>query len=178
MHRNCIFCLTLISDSLFFSCKRRLVQTNVTKLLLTKHNFLLFSRREFFFFFPLSITASTQFTALLSFACAGLMKEKEISFKGNYIYLLPSFSHVVLECNTNALLCQTCQDEHDAPFDGQCSDLWPTTDWCRCIGDGAASIWLAAAVSHARVSAGNIHAWGATSCYSIWSGERGSTAPL
>lgn len=85
MHRNCIFCLTLIRDSFFFYCKRRLVQTNVTKLLLTKHNILLVFYLQKGFFSPRSITAPTQFTPLLSFACAGQVKEKKSILKDNYI---------------------------------------------------------------------------------------------
>lgn len=169
MHRNCIFSLTLKRDSFFFYCKRRLVQTNVTKLLLTKHNFpLVFYFQTGILF---SITASTQITPLVSFYCAGLrrMKQKKSLLKTSTTICFPNFL-MFLNSTQNALLCQTCQYEYDALFDGQCSNLWPTTDSCQCIGDSVASIWLAAAISHVRVSVHNIHAWGPTSCYSIWSG--------
>lgn len=109
MHRNCIFCLTLIRDSLFFYCKSRLVQTNITKLLLTKHNFpLVFYFQKGILF---SITASTQFTPLVSFYCAGLrrMKQKISLLKTTTTICFPNFLTSFLNSTQNALLCQTSE---------------------------------------------------------------------
>lgn len=82
MHRNCIFCLTLRRDSFFFYCKRRLVQTNVTKLLLTKRNILLVFYLQKGFYSPLN---NSIYTAAFLCLC-WTSEEKKSIFKDNYIW--------------------------------------------------------------------------------------------
>lgn len=149
MQRNCIFCLTLIRDSLFFDCKRRFVQTNLTKLPLTKRSFPLVwcLQKGIIFCF------NTIYAAGFLLLCWTTWDEREeLTYKTTAASHCSNFLKFFLNSTQNTQSCHTCQYEYDAMFDGHCSNLWPATDSCQCIGDSKASIWLAVAISHVRVS--------------------------
>lgn len=100
MHRNCIFFLTLIGDVFsFFYCKRRFVQTNVTKLPLTKlSTHLLFPEGNYF----LNSSFNINYTAGFLLLCWTTRDEtEEISLKG---FASPSLT-LFLNSTQNALLC-------------------------------------------------------------------------
>lgn len=145
MQRNCIFCLTLIRDSLFFDCKRRSVQTNLTKLPLTKPSFPLVWCLQKGILFCFNTIYAAGFLLLRD-------EREELSYKTTATRHFDNFPKFFLNSTQNTQLCHMCQYEYDALFDGHCSNLWPATDLCQCIGDSKASIWLAVAISHERVS--------------------------
>lgn len=167
MQRNCIFCLTLIRDSLFFlDCKRRFVQTNLTKLPLTKHSFPLVWCLQQGILFCFNTIYATGFLLL----CWTTWDEREeLSYKTTATSHFHNFK-VLPEFDTKYPVMS-----HVSVW------IWRPVWWAlqqplTCNGFMSVYRWqqglhLASSgnKSCACVTA-YIHARGATSCYSIWSG--------